>query len=61
MKGEMGIHAQTHCMVLGTQNCSSLTSAGILDSAIHNVCCYQTEKFLMHAKRAIPELISIPF
>lgn len=24
---EMGIHAQTHCMVLGTQSCYSLTSA----------------------------------
>lgn len=61
MKGEIGIHAQTHCMVLGTWSCSSLTSTGLLDSAIHNMCCYQIEQLLMHAKRATAELISIPF
>lgn len=61
MKGEIGIHAQTHCMVLGTWSCSSLTSTGLLDSAIHNMCCYQIEQLLMHVKRATAELISIPF
>lgn len=60
MKGEMGIHAQTHCMVLGTWSCSSLTSTGLLDSAIHNVCCYQIEQFLLHVKRTTAEPISIP-
>lgn len=61
MKGEIGIHAQTHCMVLGTWSCSSLTSTGLLDSAIHSMCCYQIDQLLMHVKRATAELISIPF
>lgn len=33
---------------------------GDLDSVIHNVCCYQIQQFLMHVKRATPEIISIP-
>lgn len=61
MKREIEIHAQTHyCMVSGTCSCSSLASTGPLDSAAHNVCCYQVQQFLLSVKKATPEIISIP-